>query len=258
MDATARGRSLQHSIEIVVARVPEMPAAMVDLRAGMVTPAALAADLDRLAAWLETQAIAEEDMDARTRAAYMIGGMSWSVACWVAALTLLELPLPGGIALCQERHQWRDDDDVPHEYVRYPVGLIDGPAPADTRALFETLFAPLIAATMVTAGLSPGAQWRLVADSVAQGFLHVGTELGDAARAMALAEAILAAGRLDNGRTAFVPIDLPARREWFVSRGGCCRYYTTRGGEYCSSCVLRKRDDQEARYRAYFLSVAAE
>jgi hypothetical protein len=257
MDAFARRPTLQQSIETVLARAPEMPAATAGLRPGMVAPMALADDLDRLASWLDVQAIAAEDMDARTRAAYMIGGISWSVACWVAAFTLLDLPLPGGLAVSQERYWWGEGADA-HEYVRYPVGLIDGKAPTDARALFETMFAPLIAATMVTAGLSPGAQWRLVADSVAQGFLHVGKGLDAVPRAMALADAILAEGRLNNGKTAFAPIELPARREWFVSRGGCCRYYTTRGGEYCSSCVLRKREDQEARYRAYFLSVAAE
>jgi hypothetical protein len=249
--------TLQQSLETVLARVPDMPAAMAEMRPDMVTPMALAEDLDRLAGWLDTQGIAAEEMDARTRAAYMIGGISWSVACWVAAFTLLELPLPGGMAVRQERYRWGEGTDA-HDYVRYPVGLGDGPAPADPRALFEAMFAPLIAATMVTAGLSPGAQWRLVADSVAQGFLHVGEGLGAAPRARALAEAILAEGRLANGKTAFVAIDLPMKRAWFVSRGGCCRYYTTRGGDYCSSCVLRQREDQEARYRAYFLSVAAE
>ncbi len=257
MDETARGRGPQHAIDAVMARLDDMPAATAGVGDDMVAPAALAEDLDRLAAWLETQGIAEEDMDARTRAAYMLGGISWSVACWVAASLMTELPPLRSVAVRQERY-WYRYEAFEHEYVRYPLGLEVAEGPFDARTAIEEMFAPLIAATMVTSGLSSGAQWRLVADSVAQGFLHVGKQLGEAERAMELAADILREGRLHNGKTAFVPIDLPAKREWFVSRGGCCRYYTTRGGEYCSSCVLRKREDQEGRYRDYFLRVAEE
>ncbi|GEM_PF-2982928 len=257
MAATAEKDSLQQRIDTVMARVPDMPAATAGAAADMLTPEALAADIGRLEGWLETQGIAAEEMDARTRAAYMIGGVSWPVACWLAAFDLLDMPALGAVAVGQERYWWRDGS-FEQEYVRYPLGLDAAPGAADARAALEQMFAPLIAATMVTSGLSPGAQWRLVADSVAQGYLHVGKALGEVERAMDRAARLLAEGRLHNGKTAFVSLDVPRGPRYFVSRGGCCRYYTTRGGEYCSSCVLRSRDDQMARYRDYFISVAAE
>src|SRR5690606_17333342 len=76
MDEAVRGPGPQQRIDAVMARVGDMPAAVAGMDDGMVTPAALAADLDLLAAWLETQGIAAEQMDARTRAAYMLGGIS--------------------------------------------------------------------------------------------------------------------------------------------------------------------------------------
>jgi hypothetical protein len=46
--------------------------------------------------------------------------------------------------------------------------------------------------------------------------------------------------------------------DWFLVRGGCCRYFTTAGAtrdDYCTSCVMRQRDDQIARYTDYLASL---
>ena len=255
MDASLSGLGLQQIIDRLLAKGgEEMPHATAGIGADELTPLGLANDIDRLEAWLDTQGIAALDMDKRTRAAYMIGGIAWSVCVWIAAFELTGQPALHRVGIRQERYWWHGESES-REYVRYPIAIETEPGPADSRKTIEDLFAPLIAATMVTSGLSSGAQWRLVSDSVAQAFQHVGEQLGMAAQAREIATAILSEGRLNNGKTSFVEIPLARSTHWYVSRGGCCRYYTTRGGEYCSSCVLRKRDEQIQRYRDYFESI---
>jgi len=247
---------LQDIIDGLLARNEDLPHAVAGLREDMLTPAALASDLDTLQAWLDVQGIAAEGMDQRTRAAYLIGGIAFSVCTWLAVLELTDSPRMRRVGMRLERYWWHGEESS-HEYVRFPLCIEAEPGPADYRTMLEECFAPLIAAIMVTSGLSAGAQWRLVSDSVAQGFLYVGSELGMAEKAMEIANGIIAEGRMHNGKTCFVEIPFSRSRHWFVSRGGCCRYYTTTGGEYCSSCVLRKRDDQVRRYRDYYESVQA-
>ena len=248
--------SLQQIIDDLRARSDEMPAAHAGLREHMLTPAALAKDIGRLEAWLDLQGIAADGMDRKSQAAYMIGGLAWTVCIWMAAFALTGNRPIRRVAFAQERYWWGTPTDG-HEYVRYPVSIEVGDGPANHRDTIEHIFEPIIAATMVTSGLSSGAQWRLVADNVASAFLYGGKALGLAGRGMELAASILAAGRLNNGKTGFVEIRVDDACDWFLVRGGCCRYYTTRGaqGDYCTSCVLRTRDDQIARYTDYLASL---
>ncbi|MEO6012903.1 MAG: (2Fe-2S)-binding protein [Devosia sp.] len=254
MDASLNAAAGQEIIDALMVRHGDSPRAIADLREGMLTPLALAGDFDTLEFWLAEQGIADDGMDLRTKAAYMIGGIAWSVCWWMALLDLNGQPSLRRVAIAQERYWWHGAG-TSHEYVRYPLAIEIGPGP-DHRTMLEELFAPLIAATMVTSGLSPGAQWRIVSDNVARAFLDVGKQLGEEPRAMAIASAILAEGRLANGRTGFVEVIEGDSCEWFVTRGGCCRYYTVTGGEYCTACVLRKPEDQMQRWRAYLASQA--
>lgn len=250
MDAT--DTRLQEIIDALMARHSDTPRAVAGLPEGMLTPLALANDLDTLALWLDQQGIADDGMDVRTRAAYLIGGIAWSISWWMALLDLNGHPPLRRVAIEQERYWWHGRG-ISHEYVRYPLGIEigTGAGPADQRRMLEDLFAPLIAATMVTSGLNEGAQWRIVSDSVARAYLDVGKQLGAVPRAMAAATDILAEGPLANGQTGFVEVTAGEVREWFVTRGGCCRYYTVTGGDYCTACVRRTPDDQMDRWRRY-------
>ncbi len=258
VDASLTSGGLQDVIDSLRRSNDDLPEAHAGLRHGMLTPHALANDIGRLEIWLQAQGIAADGMDDKTRAAYLIGGLAWSACIWMATLELTgRAPPIRQIGFRQERYWYNYADGSRHEYVRYPICFEVREGLADHRTTIERLFEPIIAALMVTSGFSSGAQWRLVADNVASAFLYAGKALGCAPRAMDLAQAIIAEGRLNNGKTGYVDVSAGAAREHFLVRGGCCRYYTTKGadGDYCTSCVLRKRDDQIARYTAYLASL---
>jgi hypothetical protein len=183
--------------------------------------------------------------------------MAWSVCIWMAAFALTGNTPIRRVAFEQERYWWGPVEGG-HEYVRYPISLEVGDGPANHRETIEQIFEPIVASTMLSSGLSSGALWRLVADNVASGFLWAGKPLGQVERAMDMANAILAEGRLNNGKTGFVQVTAGTASDWYLVRGGCCRYYTTGSAtrdDYCTSCVMRKRDDQIARYTNYLASL---
>lgn len=256
MDATLTpAGGLQQIIDDLRQRSGDLTPALAGLREDMLTPAALASDIPRLEVWLATEGIAADGMDSKTRAAYMIGGLAWSLCIWMAAFAFTGNKPIRRVAFAQERYWWAEGTPDAHEYVRHPIGIEVGDGPPNYRETIEQIFEPIIAATMVTSGLSAGAQWRLVADNVASAFLYGGKSLGMPERGMELAAPIIAEGRLNNGKTGFLEVKAGDACDWFLVRGGCCRYYTTSGGDYCTSCVLRKRDDQVARYTDYLASL---
>jgi hypothetical protein len=255
MDAKLPSVDLQQVIDDLRTRSEELHPALAGLREDMLTPLALASDIGRLESWLDTQAIAAEGMDRKSQAAYMIGGLAWSVCIWMTAFALTGNKPIRRVAFAQERYSWGEGTPDAHEYVRYPISIEVGDGEPNYRETLEQIFEPIIAATMVTSGLSAGAQWRLVADNVASAFLYGGKSFGMAERGMEIATPIIAEGRLNNGKTGFLEVTAGAACDWFLVRGGCCRYYTTNGGDYCTSCVLRKREDQVARYTEYLASL---
>ena len=75
--------------------------------------------------------------------------------------------------------------------------------------------------------------WRLVADSLASGWLSVGKRVGLVEESMRVADAIVhgAGAPLANKQTGFIEIVVRDEAdpqqvlgcEWFRARGGCCR-----------------------------------
>lgn len=258
MDATLTpAGGLQQTIDALRASADDLPSALAGLREHMVTPAAYAADIPRIEQWLDTQSIAAAGMDRRAAAAYLVGGMAWSVCIWMAALVLTGNKPIRRVAFEQERYWW-GAPETGHEYVRYPISIEVGDGEGSLRETIEQIFEPIVASTMLASGLSAGALWRLVADNVANGFLWAGKPLGQVDRAMELANEIISDGRLNNGKTGFVQVHAGEASDWFLVRGGCCRYYTTKGqtrDDYCTSCVMRSREDQLTRYTGYLASL---
>ena len=90
--------------------------------------------------------------------------------------------------------------------------------------------------------------------------------MAEQARSEALALIGKTGSPLNNGKTGFVEIARPVSSvtaepvptRWFITRGGCCRYYTCTGGEVCTVCVLREPGERDALLRDYLARLEAE
>lgn len=126
---------------------------------------------------------------------------------------------------------------------------------------FIAHLAPVIAVLKARTGLSSGAQWRLAADALAGAFLEIGRAIGDEARGMAEALAIVKrpGSRLYSDELCYEQISAvhPASGEHisrqYRIRCGCCLYFKTEGGSFCDTCVLLEPEDRRARLAAHLM-----
>lgn len=224
-------------------------------------------------AWMAEVARDYDDMDARTRAAYLIGDIAWAFSLNLAALHLAGRGLPDigpeAVAAAPQWYRWEEDGES-GEALRFTLRLLASPdaahRPLDLdgiRALAVAVHAPLIDMLFDMTRLGRSAMWRLVSDALASGWLSVGKRVGLVEQSMRVADAIVHGGGapLANKQTGFVEIVVRDEAdpqqvlgcEWFRARGGCCRYYTTgkSEGEYCSTCVLRPVESRDKRLHDY-------
>lgn len=223
-----------------------------------------AAALARLVAVKQAQA---RGGDAKLGCAYLIGDLGWELGgllsgLWLSGWRVMAAD-PAGVALSTRSVAWEEADEsgvaTVFDLTLDPGGLIgEGTQPDDLARAITALLAPVIAALTRLTGLGATAQWRLVGDGLAAALLHRGKALGCLDAALTLGRAILSErpSKLRSRQTDFIEIRLPHRpdvSDWFRLRGGCCRYYTAAGesGDYCTTCVLRDRDDQIARLAAW-------
>lgn len=142
------------------------------------------------------------------------------------------------------------------EYADFAIQLPDHDGLCDHyRMGIEDHMMPLVDHLYRRTSLSRSALWRLVADAVAGRFLEIGRELGCEDRARNSAMKILkrSGSPLNNRQLHYFDLTLcdDQNRELFSrtfrSRGGCCRYYMTSGGELCETCVLQKPEIRDTR-----------
>lgn len=214
--------------------------------------------------------------DHKLAAAYLIGRLSWCLSSVLAGLALrgawaIELTA-SGITPLSRQVAWEEDGESGvsnvADFVLDPDLLrfseADQPG-CDLlfQSAFEVLLAPIVDSPHRRSHLPRSALWRLVGDGLAAAFLAQGKALGCADRAMSLALGMLRrkGTPLYSKQTGFIQITVPERphlAEWFRARGGCCRYYTSDGGEYCSTCVLRDDDSRNQRLVDYLRRTHAE
>jgi len=230
---------------------------------GVPTLAALGgggASLERLVARKQEQA---RGGDRRLGCAYLAGDLGWELGrvfggLWLAGWRVSAAD-PAAITLAPRAVDWEEEglSGTFHalDLVLDPAGLAGaGTTHRDLGRTVEGLVAAIVATLARETRLGQAAQWRLVGDGLAAALLDRGRALGRMEEAIALGRAVLADRtlRLRSAQTEFVEIALshrPGVRDWFRLRGGCCRFYTATGesGEYCTTCVLRDREDQIAR-----------
>lgn len=217
--------------------------------------------------WLAREVAGVEGADAKLAAAYLMGRISWSLAELLGGLALRGLCLtglaPGTVALLPRQVAWEEDGEsgisTAYDVVLDVAGVEGGLRQHDPRLLAETcagLLTPLVAELFHASRLPKAALWRLAGDALSASLLAQGKATGCEEQAMAIAEAVLhqRGSPLFSRQTHFVRIEMPecaGTAEWFRARGGCCRYYTTRGGEYCTTCVLRDPESRNDRLRDY-------
>ncbi len=235
-----------------------------DVRDGPVSPASLATDASRLDRWLAEHRRLHPGTDLKAAAAFLIGGVAWELGEAVAPALLAGRPsrLPGRDS-ARFRLAWAlyDENGETEPTITYRVQLGGREAalePAALRVAFEATHAPLVGALAQCTGLSRSALWRLVTDSLAAALLEAAQEAGEPERGRELACAALGerTSPLFNRQWGFFEVEAHRPggapvRAWFRARGGCCRYYTTKGGAYCSTCVLRDPHSRDERLRAW-------
>ena len=227
-----------------------------------------------LEAALAFQATNHPNMDARSRGSYFIGEYTWFVPGVAVTAYMTERRVPDlsleNLALRFNKYTWHENGESGEGdrlEVRFLSGrfaaLPDDPAAQhpdavivpDVNALrdwlrtsLETHLTPLIERINASTRLGRHAQWCLVADSCASLFLHGGTVIKDEAHGLAEGRAFIkAAGSpMKNPKTDYVSLQYLEHRDTYLTRGGCCRYYTfAEDGEKCSTCVLRKPEERD-------------
>lgn len=226
-----------------------------------------AVDGPRLDRWLAAEIGGIPRADAKLAAACLTRSLAWALADPLGGLALVGTAitaLPAGAIRLTERRVGYETDSVsksmPVYDTAFDVSRIEfsdkTPDGADvSRVLCEHL-APLLAGISQRAGLGRAALWRVAGDALAAALLGYGKALSDEDRAMRLALSILRqpGSPLTSRQAGFFRLDLPEAPhigEWFRARGGCCRVYTTEGGEYCSTCVLRDKASRDRKLCAF-------
>ncbi|KSV77017.1 hypothetical protein D9M68_489340 [compost metagenome] len=205
-------------------------------------------------------------MTDRIRAAHLIAFYSRQLSVVLGALYLgagLQAQIAG--LRFEEWTRLHHDREVAGKRYHFRLGVAEGPQDAEGISAFERGFtahlAPVIAVLKKRTGLSSGAQWRLAADSLAGAFLEIGRAIGDEARGMAEALAIVKrrGSRLFSEELCYEEISAvdPASgaqlsRQYRI-RCGCCLYFQTEGGSFCDTCVLLEPDDRRARLAAHLM-----
>lgn len=225
-------------------------------------------------------------LDLKGQVAFLLGGAAHYVLVVLAPLYLLGRQVPrlqperlafrtrqvpyqhDGKTLTYQAIDWRflDDEFWTDQAGDLPSGGVAVATADELRAQLNAqlaaLFEPLIARLKAVCKLSAGAQWRIVADSLAGAFLSTGQVLHMEAKACAEADALIgdAQSPIHNSKTGFIEIavDHPSEpgqpiRRTYRTRGGCCRYYTADSGHLCAGCVLVEPDEQQRRFRNHLL-----
>jgi hypothetical protein len=220
--------------------------------------------------------------DLRVAAAYAMDALAWVIGRVLGHLYLSGIALdlrPAAIGLSAREIAWTHGEEsgvgrawtlhLDPEAITPHHGM---PGDAEFRARFvdgfSGLMQPLVEALHRASRLPRAALWRLAGDGLSGGILAPALAMDRLPLIRAEAEAIFRrkGHPLFAKETRYVTLSLPEGAppgivqisDTFRARGGCCRAYTWGDGTLCTSCVLRKPEDQEARWRDWLAECLAE
>lgn len=272
---------------------PEISVELGGLEPGWITAEAFFASDIMIEEFLDYEGSFNEGTDRKACGALMMTDYAYvfSLATVPAFLGFGMLPDLSPSRLALQFHTTRDEHDghtheVRRAHVRYLSGDFrtsrqDHAVHTDARALMtddeiadafcnsvQAHFEPLIDQLHARTRLPRTAFWRLVADALAGWFIEAGRRLGcvEVAKASAMAVVKRQGSPLNNRQLHYFDLSVCDRAGMpfsytFRARGGCCRFYTVKGGEYCSTCVLKdpgQRDDDLRQAMRRHLGLAGE
>lgn len=242
---------------------------------------------------LHHEASLNEETDAKASGAFLMTDychvFTAATVPLVARFGLVGDLSPDNIALqyYMEKHEHEGRIyDLPRAHVRYLSDkfVADGSGKANLSACadligFEALcdyyrkstehhFAMFINSLSEKTSLGRNALWRLLGDAIAARFLEAGRKMDclETAKKMAMAILKVPGSPLNNRQLNYFDLSVFDRNSHEVSysfraRGGCCRYYSVKGGKYCTTCVLNDPAERDAKLQAAMrrhLGVASE
>lgn len=207
------------------------------------TAADLFADDDWITRSLHANAAAYPGLDQKGQAAFLLGDVVYNVSYTLADHHLAGVSFPDVDSL----------SDIPltetgHRAFSFDVALGESDIPnsenrlAAIRMTLTNLAEIANPPLRLYTGLSSAAQWRLVGDSTAFGFLYAGQQQNCERAAVRDARRVLSGitSQFTGNHTRFTyqPIADALGNHYQVKRGGCCRYYLSDAGNHCETCVL--------------------
>lgn len=249
-----RPAPLGEALRVLAAERPEL--GIDDKHAGTLCSLdAVATHPDVLDRWLADTATLAKGIDRRTAAAYLMSILVLRLGEILGTLYLEGAAVPAMSAADLYTDLWvaghGRSRDIGFRFWLQPEGVGQAHDRDTLASSIVAIHGPLVAALHQQTGLSRTALWRLVTDGMTGGFLAWGKLNGNATLARSEAGAIFQDAPLHNRQWRFVEATgQSGASEWFRLRGGCCRLYKSEGGEYCTTCVIRDREDQMQRLAA--------
>lgn len=247
---------------------PDVQVQIGTLDEGWVTADSFFHDSAAISALLDHERSLNEDTDAKASAAFLMTDYchiyTAATIPFLAGFTIIPDVSATNFALhfYMENHEHKGRIyELPRAHVRYLSADVFQTFSLEQlsqkfRQSTEGHFRPFIEILSWLTGLSSGALWRLLSDAIAARFLEAGRHFGCLERAKSLALHVLKepGSPLNNKQTQYFDLTVldGDRREvshTFRARGGCCRFYSVKGGQYCTTCVLKDRHERDAQLK---------
>ncbi|MVA38069.1 ferric iron reductase [Agrobacterium vitis] len=279
--STSEEALVRRALDAQAAYMPDVRADIGQLGAGWTTAEAFFSDDAALGEFLAFEQSLNEGTDIKTAAALLMTDYGYILAAATvpifAGFGLIPNLSPACVALSfyttQEQHEG-ETHRVRRAHVRFleesfwQGQLGDTAAEERFRAGIEGHFRPVIEAIHAHARLSRSALWRLASDAIAGRFLDSGRHFArvEAAKASAMQILKVPGSPLANRQLHYFDLSVLDKNQQefsytFRQRGGCCRFYLVKGGEYCPTCVLKapaERDEELRLAMRQHLGVADE